>query len=75
MAASRILRLGLLSTSQAEIDTRITDLGNNVSEVDTGVTGNSRAYSIDRVKRECEPEVVAMVMSGEMSPNAALIRC
>jgi len=33
--------------------------GNNVTELDTGVTGNSRAYSIDRVKRECEPEVVA----------------
>lgn len=37
-------------------------------------TGNSRAYSIDRVKRECEPEVVAKVMSGEMSPNAALVK-
>jgi len=37
-------------------------------------TGNSRAYSIDRVKRACEPEVVAKVMSGEMSPNAALVK-
>lgn len=36
--------------------------------------GNSRAYSIDRVKRECEPEVVAAVMSGQMSPNAALVK-
>ncbi len=32
-----------------------TDLGNNVTEVDTGVTGNSRAYSIDRVKRRMRP--------------------
>jgi hypothetical protein len=38
------------------------------------VTGNSRAYSIDRVKRECKPEVIAKVMSGEMSPNAALVK-
>lgn len=48
--------------------------GNNVTALDTGITGNSRAYSIDRVKRECEPEVVAAVMSGEMSPNAALVK-
>jgi hypothetical protein len=25
--------------------------GNNVTELDTGITGNSRAYSIDRVRR------------------------
>ena len=49
------------------------DLDNNVIHVDTP-QGNSRAYSIDRVKRECDPEVVAKVMSGEMSPNAALVR-
>jgi hypothetical protein len=49
------------------------DLDNNVIHVDTP-QGNSRAYSIDRVKRECEPEVVAKVMSGEMSPNAALVK-
>ena len=30
------------------------DLDNNVIHVDTQ-QGNSRAYSIDRVKRECEP--------------------
>lgn len=36
--------------------------------------GNSRAYSIDRVKRECDEETVAAVMSGDLSPNAALIR-
>lgn len=46
---------------------------NNVTG-DEMVTGNSRAYSIDRVKRECEPDVVAKVMSGEMSPNAALVK-
>lgn len=46
---------------------------NNV-RLDKPDAGNSRAYSIDRVKRECEPEVVAKVMSGEMSPNAALVK-
>lgn len=50
------------------------DFPNNVSEVDDVTHGNSRAYSIDRVKRECDPEVVAKVMSGEMSPNAALVK-
>ncbi len=49
--------------------------GDNVTEHDgQRVTGNSRAYSIDRVKRECEPEVVAKVMAGQMSPNAALVK-
>lgn len=48
---------------------------NNVIDCSSDITqGNSRAYSIDRVKRECEPEVVAKVMSGEMSPNAALVK-
>lgn len=47
---------------------------NNVTVDSEQSTGNSRAYSIDRVKRECEPEVVAKVMSGEMSPNAALVK-
>ncbi len=55
-----------------------TDLTTNSSE-DAGharntIHGNTRAYSIDRVKRECEPDVVAKVMSGEMSPNAALVK-
>jgi hypothetical protein len=36
--------------------------------------GNSRAYSIARVQRECDGETVAAVMAGEMSPNAALVR-
>lgn len=46
---------------------------NNVRDA-ASTCGNSKAYSIDRVKRECEPEVVAKVMSGEMSPNAALVK-
>ena len=46
----------------------------NIVTGDEIVTGNSRAYSIDRVKRECEPEVVAKVMAGQMSPNAALVK-
>jgi len=37
-------------------------------------TGNSRAYSIARVQRECDPETVAAVMAGEVSPNAALVK-
>lgn len=47
---------------------------NNVTDCSEPVTGNSRAYSIDRVKRQCQPEVVAAVMAGEMSPNAALVK-
>jgi hypothetical protein len=35
---------------------------------------NSRAYSLSRVQRECDPDTVAAVMSGEMSPNAALVK-
>ncbi len=33
--------------------------------------GNSRAYSIDGVKRECEPEVVAKVMEGQQHDRNA----
>ena len=51
-----------------------TDLGNNVPEVDRPQRGNSKAFSIDRVQRSCEPEVVANVMSGDMSANAALVK-
>jgi len=46
---------------------------NNVT-VDPEKTGNSRAYSLSRVQRECDPDTVAAVMSGEMSPNAALVK-
>jgi hypothetical protein len=45
----------------------------NVREVTDG-HGNSRAYSIARVQRECDGETVAAVMAGEMSPNAALVK-
>lgn len=50
------------------------NLDNNVIEVDRSPVGNSRAYSISRVQRECDSETVAAVMAGEMSPNAALVR-
>jgi hypothetical protein len=51
------------------------NLRNNVTEVDADViTGNSRAYSIARVQRECDQETVAAVMSGDLSPNAALVK-
>lgn len=46
---------------------------NNVIPIDTP-QGNSRAYSISRVQRECDPDTVAAVMAGEMSPNAALVK-
>lgn len=50
-----------------------TDLCANSTEVKS-VTGTTRAYSIARVKRECDPETVAAVMAGEVSPNAALVK-
>jgi hypothetical protein len=50
------------------------NLDDNVIEVERSPVGNSRAYSISRVQRECDPDTVAAVMSGEMSPNAALVR-
>jgi hypothetical protein len=37
-------------------------------------SGNSRAYSIARVQRECDSQPVAAVMSGDLSPNAALVK-
>jgi hypothetical protein len=46
---------------------------NNVGG-DNAVTGNSRAYSIDRVRRECDEETVQLVMSGDLSPNTALVK-
>jgi len=51
-----------------------TDLPNNVREVGEAACGNSRAYSISRVQRECDEETVAAVMAGEMSANAALVK-
>lgn len=51
------------------------NLVDNVNEVAFGrPDGNSRAYSISRVQRECDPDTVAAVMAGEMSPNAALVK-
>ncbi len=35
--------------------------------------GNTRAYSIDRVKREA-PQFADAVLTGKMSPNAALVK-
>jgi hypothetical protein len=51
-----------------------TDIDDNVIEVERSAVGNSRAYSIARVQRECDAETVAAVMAGDMSPNAALVR-
>lgn len=48
-------------------------INNNVMDARL-VQGNSRAYSIARVQKSCPPELVAKVMSGEMSPNAALVK-
>jgi len=49
-------------------------IGLGESKKPATIQGNTKAYSIDRVKRECEPEVVAKVMAGELSPNAALVK-
>lgn len=38
------------------------------------IQGTTRAYSISRVQRECDPEVVKEVMAGKLSPNAALVK-
>jgi hypothetical protein len=51
---------------------------NNVSTIqDEGRNtehGNSRAYSITRVQKECDEETVKQVMTGKLSPNAALVK-
>lgn len=56
----------------------IKESANNVSTIEDHSRntkhGNSRAYSLDLVQRKCEPEVIAKVMSGEMSPHAALVK-
>lgn len=51
-----------------------TDIDDNVIEVERSPVGNSRAYSIARVQRECDSETVSAVMSGDLSPNAALVK-
>lgn len=65
--------LAMFREAMKEHHNQHTRKDNNVIPADMP-QGNSKAYSIDRVKRECEPEVVAKVMSGEMSPNAALVK-
>ena len=44
-----------------------TDFVDNVNEVMGRPDGNSRAYSIARVQRECDPETVAAVRRGDGS--------
>lgn len=36
--------------------------------------GTTRAYSISVVQRECDQATIARVLSGELSPNAALVQ-
>jgi hypothetical protein len=48
-------------------------ISNNITNKGS-ITGTSRAYSIARVKKDCEPETVAEVLAGKISPNAALVR-
>jgi hypothetical protein len=43
------------------------------NNVTGAVTGNSRAYSVSRVQRECDAATVDAVMRGRMSANAALV--
>ncbi|WP_430453669.1 hypothetical protein [Rhodopirellula europaea] len=50
------------------------DIADNVSNKEKVDSGNSRAYSIDRVRRECDEETVQQVMSGDLSPNATLVK-
>ena len=49
------------------------DLSDNVIEVEpTDSCGNSRAYSITRVQKECDEETVKDVMAGKVSANTAI---
>ena len=48
------------------------DLSDNVTEV-SGPTGNSKAYTLSRLKRQT-PELFKAVCDGEMSANAAAIK-
>lgn len=52
----------------------VQDINDNVSNKTSDDHGNSRAYSLDRVNRECDEETIQAVMTGEMSPNAALVK-
>jgi len=53
---------------------KVDSIADNVSNETKVQAGNSRAYSIDVVQRKCDPETVAEVMAGTISPNAALER-
>ena len=48
------------------------DLPSNNVTGQEATTGNSRAYSITRVQKECDEETVKDVMAGKVSPNAAI---
>lgn len=68
LAAFREAMLGKPGRPKADAESH-----DNVRGI-TDEHGNSRAYSIARVQRECDPETVAAVMAGEMSANAALVK-
>lgn len=47
----------------------------NITQVGSGNgTGTSRAYSIARVRSQCDAKTVAAVMAGKMSANGALVK-
>ena len=45
-----------------------TDLGNNITEVDTGVTGTSRAYTISRLQKQ-HPDLYQEVVDGKLAKH------
>jgi len=69
LAAFREAMLGKPGRPKADGET-----DHNVIGLERSAVGNSRAYSISRVQRECDPQTVAAVMAGEMSANAALVK-
>jgi hypothetical protein len=69
LAAFREAMLGKPGRPKADDET-----DNNVIGLQRSAVGNSRAYSIARVQRECDAKTVAAVMAGEMSPNSALVK-
>ncbi len=58
LAAFRDAMLGKPGRPKADDET-----DNNVIGLERSAVGNSRAYSIARVQRECDPETVAAVMA------------
>ena len=50
------------------------DISDNVTNKTSDNRGNNRAYSITRVQKECDPDTVAEVMAGRMSPHKALVK-